>query len=380
MDEVDQIDAEPKGNEVKLLLKVSNDSGHPSSRNYSVTSGMSDSPSTEDSGMQEMSTKTSTQESVMQDNKKDEYKTEKMEKTIMEHAGGESEKAEMEDLDTVKETLQQVVSMKSNEVKVDEHAEAAEGFEGIVHQVRKYTKVEDKRRKTEVSDEAGKTEQEEKSGLLVSVLKGEKRDECVGREQIKGSDTRYSPGVLKTTFSKILNTSATIKTDETQKIQTTKAEPSEKENDSRPMSYEAQRAAEAPSPSLVKGKGQSEAVRRKVTMPSAPVVKEIVVPVVFEAFSTREMSKETPATDSDESPSAIEMEEIPVARLVGVQKGREALLPEMETLYPQFESHAVTSEKNTTTTPVPPTGTTYTVHILFIGIDLFMCDTQKYFE
>ncbi|XP_026995730.1 small G protein signaling modulator 1 isoform X2 [Tachysurus fulvidraco] len=361
VDEVDQIDAEPKGNEVKLLPKVSNgsDSGHPSSRNYSVTSGMSDSPSTEDSGLQEMSMKTSTQESVMQDNKKDGYKTEKMEKTVIDPTGGESEKAEMEDMDTVKETMQQVVSKKSNEVKVDEHAETGEGFEGIVHQVRKYTKVDDKRRKTEVSDEAGGTKQE-KSGLLVSVLKGE----CVSREQIKGSDTRYSPGVLKTTFSKILNTSATIKTEETQKIQKTKAEPSEKENDSRPMSYEAQRATEAPSSSLVKGKGQPEAVRRKVTMPSAPVVKEIVVPVVFEAFSTREMSKETPATDSDESPSAIEMEEIPVARLVGVQKGREALLPEMETLYPQFESHAVTSEKNTTTTPVPSTGTTYSQELL----------------
>lgn len=99
-------------------------------------------------------------------------------------------------------------------------------------------------------------------------------------------------------------------------------------------------------------------------MPSAPVVKEIVVPVVFEAFSMREMSKETPATDSDDSPSAIEMEEIPMARLVGVQEVSEALLPEMETLYPQFESHAVASEKNTTISPVPSTGTTYSQELL----------------
>ncbi|KAK3514908.1 hypothetical protein QTP70_034958, partial [Hemibagrus guttatus] len=386
VDEVEQIDTEPKGNEVKLLPKVSNgsDSGHPSSRNISVASGLSDSSTTEDSGVQEMSTKTSTLENVTQDQKEEKSKKEKMEETVMACAGGKSEKAEMEDMDTVEDTQ---VSEKSSEVEVGEHSEAGEGFEGIIpSKVDKDTKVEDRKRRTDLLGEAGESKQEEKSGLLVSVSKGEKSEECVGREQSTGSETGYSPTGLKTTHSEILNTSASIKTDESVKIQTSKEEPSEKQTDSRPKSNEVQMAAESHSPSLVKEKGQAETVRKKVMMLSAPVVKEVVVPVVFEAFSTCEMSKETPATDSDESPSAIEMEEIPVARMVGVQEASEALLPEMETLYPQFKSHPVASEKNTTT-PVPPTGTIhsqelldlYTLNLHRIDKDVQRCDRNYWY-
>lgn len=391
VDEVEQIDAEPKGDEVKLLPRVSNgsDSGHPSSRNFSVTSGLSDSLSTEDSGAQEMSTKASTQDSFMEDHKKEETKTAsdaevfvsrgpndaKMEKTVLEHAGNESKKVEMEDMDTVEETLEQEESEKRNEVEVGEHSESGKSVERSVIQVIKDTEVTKKRRKAGVCEEAGETNQEEKSGTLVSVPKGEKREECLLGEQNKISETGYCPGGLKAKESETLNISASIKNDESKKIQTSKSEPSENQTDSRPKIKESQRAgkestAKAESPCRVKEKGQVESVKKKVTMPSAPVVKEIVVPVVFEAFSMREMSKETPATDSDESPSAIEMEEIPMARLVGVEQGSEALLPEMETLYPQYDTHAAASEKNTATSPVPSTGTTYSVHILFIGINI----------
>uniref|UniRef100_A0A8B9K920 Small G protein signaling modulator 1a n=1 Tax=Astyanax mexicanus TaxID=7994 RepID=A0A8B9K920_ASTMX len=68
VEEVEQIETEPKGDEAKRVPKVSNetsqngnaspDSGHPSSRNFSVTSGHSDSLSTEDSGAQDLSAKT----------------------------------------------------------------------------------------------------------------------------------------------------------------------------------------------------------------------------------------------------------------------------------------------------------------------------------
>lgn len=311
MDEVEQIDAEPKGDEVKLLPRVSNgsDSGHPSSRNFSVTSGMSDSLSTEDSGAQEISTRASTQEN-MEDHKKEEAKktsdvgVEKMEKSVLQHAGGETEKGEMEDVDVEQEGLEQEESEKRNEVEVGKHSEA--------------------------------NKPEENSSA---------------------------------------NTSASIKNDESKKIQVSKAEPSENETELKPKMNVAERAgneprAETQGPCRVKEKDQVETVRKKVTMPSAPVIKEIVVPVVFEAFSMREMSKETPTTDSDESPSAIEMEEIPMARLVGVEEGSESLLPEMEPIYPQYDTPAAASEKNITTSPGPSTGTTYSVHILFIGINV----------
>ncbi|XP_060763875.1 small G protein signaling modulator 1 isoform X3 [Neoarius graeffei] len=366
VDEVEQIDAEPKGDEVKFLPKVSNssDSGHTSSRNFSITSGLSDSLSTEDSGAQEMSTKTSTQGSIME--KKDETKkakgsdvevlvprssnAEKMGETVVGHAGDENEKAEMEDVDTV----EQKVCEKKNEVKGVEHSEAGEGIEGIMI---KDMEVENKRRKPE----------EEMSGILGSVSK---REECVVGEKREICEAGSSPGGLKTTESETLN-SPPIKNDE--------AEPTENQTDSRPTASEAQGArkestAEAQRPSQVKEKGQVETVRKKVTMLSAPVVKEIVVPVVFEAFSMREMSKETPVTDSDESPSAIEMEEIPMARLVGIEEGSEALLPEMKTLYSQFDSRAVANEKNITTSPVPSTGAAYTELLDLYTLNLHRID------
>ncbi|XP_051971960.1 small G protein signaling modulator 1-like [Xyrauchen texanus] len=73
VDEVDPIESEPKPKDEKPQPKIPNgalpncssspDSGHPSSRNFSVTSGMSDcSPSTEEASTQESGPKTTAQE------------------------------------------------------------------------------------------------------------------------------------------------------------------------------------------------------------------------------------------------------------------------------------------------------------------------------
>lgn len=122
---------------------------------------------------------------------------------------------------------------------------------------------------------------------------------------------------------------------------------------------------------------------------TAPVVEETVVPLVHEAFSRREMSEAQAADESDESPSAIEMEDIPTANVCMAWKspsktseqtavpllklGLEekisheepvSVLPEepgMENLCPQFDSLAVNAEKNEVTSPVSSVGTTYSV-------------------
>ncbi|KAJ8357224.1 hypothetical protein SKAU_G00200180 [Synaphobranchus kaupii] len=71
VEEVDQIETEPKGDETKQVPKIPNgalpngttspDSGHPSSRNFSITSGLSDrSLSTEDSAAPEATAKSAT--------------------------------------------------------------------------------------------------------------------------------------------------------------------------------------------------------------------------------------------------------------------------------------------------------------------------------
>ncbi|XP_053336855.1 small G protein signaling modulator 1 isoform X1 [Clarias gariepinus] len=322
VDEVEQIDVESKSNEVKLLPKVSNgsDSGHPSSRNFSVTSGLSESLSIEDSSAQEMSTKASIQDSVMEDDKKEETNT----------------APDVEVFDPRSSAGQE----KCNEVEVGDLSKADECLKGIGPQM-----IKDKEVK-----EAEKNKEEEKSGIMVSISTG---------EQSESSETGSSPGGLKTTGTEIINASVSIKNNETEKIQTYKA--SKNQTNSRP---EKESAPEAQSLSRVKEKDQMETVRKKVMMPCASVVKEIVVPVVFEAFSMREMSKETPTTDSDESPSAIEMEDIPMARLVHVQEGTEALLPEMENDYSQFDSHAEASEKNTSTSHPPSTRPTYSQELL----------------
>uniref|UniRef100_A0A671SPY3 Small G protein signaling modulator 1-like n=1 Tax=Sinocyclocheilus anshuiensis TaxID=1608454 RepID=A0A671SPY3_9TELE len=128
---------------------------------------------------------------------------------------------------------------------------------------------------------------------------------------------------------------------------------------------------------------------------NAPVVEEMVVPLVHEAFSTREMGEAQDATESDESPSAIEMEEIPTAKVSMAwerkssprSKGNEQAAvpvlelrleeahgkpssdgmnseePEMESLCPQLDSLAVNTTDEATS-PVSSIGTTYSQELL----------------
>ncbi|XP_030647609.1 small G protein signaling modulator 1 [Chanos chanos] len=157
----------------------------------------------------------------------------------------------------------------------------------------------------------------------------------------------------------------------------------------------------------------------------APVAEEILVPAVQEVFSTREMGAGTAAvtTESDESPSAIEMEDIPMAKVsiawdrkvpsdgAGIRgepvpmldlrseeeggklspEGTESILseePEMESFYPQFDSLAVGSEmKNDATSPVSSIGTTYsqelldmyTINLHRIEKDVQRCDRNYWY-
>ncbi|XP_062873722.1 small G protein signaling modulator 1 [Trichomycterus rosablanca] len=117
-------------------------------------------------------------------------------------------------------------------------------------------------------------------------------------------------------------------------------------------------ASEPERPSQVTEKSQDDVGKKKAMMPCVPVpavVQEIVVPVVFEAFSLREMSKEPPTTDSDDSPSAIEMEDIPMARMVPMKAVQEGS---------SLPGKPGESEKNATTTTDASTGTTYSQELL----------------
>lgn len=265
---MDQIETEPKGDCVKQLPKISNgtsqngsspDSGHPSSRNFSVTSGQSDSISTEDSGIHEPNLKASQLPA----------KPNQSDLTRMETGASESE---------TQRTEQDV--LKATQPKIDEN---------------------------QLDDVAAQTS--------------------------KDSD----------------------------------------------MSQRASSAAEQTDEKVVNKKTTNNDMHR-----TAPVVEETVVPLVHEAFSRREMS-EVQADESDESPSAIEMEDIPTANVcmawkspskmseqtavpllqLGLEENTSpqelASVPPEENLCQQFDSLAVNTEKNDVTSPVSSVGTTYSV-------------------
>lgn len=270
MEEVDQIETEPKGDCVKQLPKISNgtsqngsspDSGHPSSRNFSVTSGQSDSISTEDSGIHEPNLKAS--QLLAKPNQSD--------LTRMETGASESD---------TQGTEQDV--LKATQPKIDEN---------------------------QLDDVTAKT----------------------------SKDSDMSQRALKST------------------------------------------AAEQTDEKVVNKKTTNNDMHR-----TAPVVEETVVPLVHEAFSRREMS-EVQADESDESPSAIEMEDIPTANVcmawkspsktseqtpvpllqLGLEENTSpeepVSVPPEDNLCPQFDSLAVNTEKNEVTSPVSSVGTTYSV-------------------
>lgn len=129
-------------------------------------------------------------------------------------------------------------------------------------------------------------------------------------------------------------------------------------------------------------------------------IAEPRVPRALEAFGVSQNEEVLATTESDESPSAIEMEDIPTAKVsmaswdrkdegesssldVSVPhldlrleeeqgkvspEGTESILseePEMESLYPQFDSLAVGGElKNEAPSPVSSIGTTYSQELL----------------
>uniref|UniRef100_A0A8C2GA27 Small G protein signaling modulator 1a n=1 Tax=Cyprinus carpio TaxID=7962 RepID=A0A8C2GA27_CYPCA len=96
------------------------------------------------------------------------------------------------------------------------------------------------------------------------------------------------------------------------------------------------------------------------------------------AVSKERFASSSDATESDESPSAIEMEEIPIAKVSMAwerksspkthgkpsSEGMDSDEPEMESLCPQLDSLAINAEKNEATSPVASIGTTYSQELL----------------
>ncbi|KAI4877011.1 hypothetical protein NFI96_007101, partial [Prochilodus magdalenae] len=398
VEEVDQIETEPKSEEAKRIHKVSNgaphngnaspDSGHPSSRNFSVTSGHSDSLSTEDSGLQEMSAKASGQtqpgptpsQTVATDANRD---------------GSQGSQTKGANGSEVDEAMQQAKertekidgSLKDKEDKVfgAEGVDAEKLDNGEVPQTEDVGSLHEQSRADTAEREAEReskpqsaTEEGERSKVL-------KAPEALTEE----AEKKEASEVSQTLKMPLEPTPESLKDVASKKMTPVEAELARMHQlGARPKTEEARQAGREESTEVPK----EDPFRKRAAMQCAPVVEETVVPVVFEAFSTRKMSE----TPSDESPSAIEMEDIPSARVAvawdrqpctrgksagvpvldlrtdgggskGSPEGTESGLsdePQMESLFPQFDSLAVAGDKNGATSPVSSIGTTYSQELL----------------
>lgn len=477
VEEVDQIESELKGDD-KHVSKISNgtpqigtsspDSGQPSSRNFSVTSGQSDSLSTEDSGIHEPNLKAQPQLVVS----KESGANSSGEEGKLTEEGEANEKMDKQGLrednkiEVNKVSLNAVVTISEGSKKATESSDEravdeTEGLKTAQDAFETPAATHSHMTKMEVGESPEKTLTSEKEALaqrtepdipkatevVESTPPEPKMNEnqvrvdtersqlgikdviAVRKEPLVTKDLKVSDALEQKVIAKMLvsvskdgdaekenaKTNETSKDkdldgrmDDTNNVSDTqkklrpdngKEKKTVKTND---LPNEAgttgKRKAASDLPIAIgtektEGKFATKKTTHKEMQRNAPVVEEMVVPLVHEAFSTRKMSEAQDETESDESPSAIEMEEIPIAKVSLVwesksspkrktseqasvpaldlkleeahgkpsSEGKDSEEPEMESLCPQLDSLAVNTEKNEATSPVSSIGTTYSV-------------------
>ncbi|XP_051750860.1 small G protein signaling modulator 1 isoform X1 [Ctenopharyngodon idella] len=480
VEEVDQIESELKGDD-KHVSKISNgtpqigtsspDSGQPSSRNFSVTSGQSDSLSTEDSGIHEPNLKAQPQlvvskESVANSSEEEgklteEGETEKMEKQgVREDNKIEVNKVSLDAVLTISEGRKKVTESSDERAEVETEGlkTARDAFETPAAAAYSYmTKMEvgespektlttenealtqrtepDIPKATEVVESTPPEPKMNENQVRVDIERsqvGNKDVRAVRKEPLVTKDHKVSDALEQKVVADML---VSVSKDGDAEKETTKTNETSKDKDSETWMDDADnvsgtqrvlrpdngkekktmKTTDLPNEAGTTGKRKAasdlpiaigaeqtegKVVTKKTThkemQRNAPVVEEMVVPLVHEAFSTRKMSEAQDETESDESPSAIEMEEIPIAKVSLVwesksspkrktseqtsvtvlelrleeahgkpsSEGKDSEEPEMESLCPQLDSLAVNTEKNEAASPVSSIGTTYSQELL----------------
>ncbi|XP_052413843.1 small G protein signaling modulator 1 isoform X6 [Carassius gibelio] len=411
VEEVDQIESEPKCEDAKQVSKISNgtpqngtsspDSGLPSSRNFSITSGHSDSLSTEDSGIHDPSLKAQPQLAVSKErfaSSSGEVTEEEKSKKATESLSDKMSEVETEGLRMARDAFEAPAAVRSHMTKMeagDSPERTLTSENEALAEIPKVTEVEESTPSEQKMNENPDDDTEKETNQL---NKAKDHKTCIDdANDFSGTQRALKPSDEKENKTSELPSGAgtTVKRKATSFLpKTIGTELRERTDDSK--------------------KSTHKEMQRK-----APVIEETVVPLVHEAFSTREMGEAQDATESDESPSAIQMEEIPTAKVSMVwerksspkrkasertavavlelrleeahgkpsSEGMDSEEPEMESLCPQLDSLAVNAEKNEATAPVAYIGTTcsqelldlYTLNLHRIDKDVQRCDRNYWY-
>uniref|UniRef100_UPI0037E918B4 small G protein signaling modulator 1 n=1 Tax=Semicossyphus pulcher TaxID=241346 RepID=UPI0037E918B4 len=415
VEEVDQIEMEPKNEEAKQVPKMPNgalqngtsspDSGHPSSRNFSVTSGLSDgSLSTEDSAAQDT---TSRSAPVKPGGVEIEGLTEEMESQV---------KGEVKDKEEKEPDVSKPAENTTTEVTGDNVIQPLE--EGQ-EKDNKETILQPETQNTVEESDTIITEGDKDLDALedfkgISSLESEETKKEVPHEDtmmVSAAATETEGEVDEQSLKKEVEVEGTSKNTAETNVEKTKE--TDKSNTDKPQEVSS---------------GESE---ENISVdPRAPEVeKNLVLPAdsgvskASESYFTSQKDEAQVMTESDESPSAIEMEEIPTAKVSMVpwsRKGRceassfsedsapnlelrgegeqekpspegtESILseePEMESLYPQFDSLTGSANTKTEATHQGSAESTfsqelldlYTLNLHRIDKDVQRCDRNYWY-
>ncbi|XP_044227191.1 small G protein signaling modulator 1 isoform X2 [Thunnus albacares] len=430
VEEVDQIETEPKNEEAKQVPKMPNgalqngtsspDSGHPSSRNFSVTSGLSDgSLSTEDSAAPDATSRPAVVPQVPQSPVKPPQEagvesgglTEEPDMQVKGEVKGKEEEEEEKVPDvskTAEDTKTEVLD--DNMIQPSEEAnkemslqpKTQENVEADPENIKTgVTKCEDEG-PVAPGDIEGK-EVSDEDNMVVSAVSAESKGELVEQSLKKEEDVSVE------------ETSKLEKTAETN-VEKEESEGEVKRNQTERLKFED---TEKSKTEVAAGAEEKD--------PRAPQVEKSLLFSADirarEAYCASQKDEAPVITESDESPSAIEMEEIPKAKFSMVpwsRKGRcdpssssedsaphlelrpeeeqgkpspegtESILseePEMESLYPHFDSLAGPGETKNEETSQESAGSAfsqelldlYTLNLHRIEKDVQRCDRNYWY-
>ncbi|XP_029916926.1 small G protein signaling modulator 1 [Myripristis murdjan] len=419
VEEVDQIETEPKNEEAKQVPKMPNgalqngtsspDSGHPSSRNFSVTSGLSDgSLSTEDCAAPDTTSRAAAAAPVVPQSPV------KPPRDSVPPAEEGKEKA-CEGMSPQLQTEDSAVDLSEGSqaaTNADNTEQATESGESKCEDGELTTLADAKEGKTSEEEvrgelpksESGKSEKEvpQKDNTVVSTVTAEPKGETIShveqtlKKELEVASTEETSGEKKSVektqdeSERDIVQTGILKLEETDKMKT---------NEDLLVKEDKVKKAEATV--------GHEKMEKTVKDPRGPAAEknlifsaEAQVSRAMEAFCTSQSDEAHVTTESDESPSAIEMEEIPKAKVSMVPWNRKGLgeassssedsaphlelrlerdqgkaspegtesnlseEPEMESLYPHFDCLPVSGETKDETTPPVSGGSTYSQELL----------------